>query len=388
MGSQRLTRDLREALPFTASAKNGKRVDREKKIIYGVKMVGSESPNRHGVDGVQGTDYLYSALTQARPMYESASAYENHPPRDNPDLERDIDEALGVYHNVEVKRNPEISELGEVFGDLHLLPNHPLTESLLDAAERDDLAGVFKLSHNASGQGSIRDTSRGKRYVIEAIDVVRSCDVVTRGATTKNFFESREARKPMPKKKLETAILESKLEGPIKAKLLELDDLMGQEYTAPDDGAAETGHEEDLVNAVAKLVKSKDPADHKMAMKLLKMLKPDAELEESDDEPADDKSKQDKDVQESIAATSELYTAITGKEKPRKSLIESLAKLPMTDRIATIRELAGVRNDRGGNSPPPGGLRDDQKTQPAPANVMESKEVQDFMKQAMSVQLS
>ena len=44
------------------------RVDREKGIVYGVKIIGLQSPNR--TDGSNGRRYLPEALQRAIPLYE------------------------------------------------------------------------------------------------------------------------------------------------------------------------------------------------------------------------------------------------------------------------------------------------------------------------------
>lgn len=321
---------LRESAALTLAPAGGQRVDRDKKILFGVKMGGFSSPNRHGIDGVEGTDYDRAAIQKALPMYEGLPAFADHPPRDKPNQERSIDDALGIYHAVRMGADGW-------YGDLHLVPSHRLCESLLDVAERDELAGLYSISHNADGTGKVE----GTRYRVTEILEVRSCDVVTRGATTKTFFESREGR-PM-KIKLRQRVLESKLPNKTKVAILEMGCM-------EDDVAAEGGDWKDqLVNAVGCLVKSDAADDHAKAKKILALLEPDKakEIEESDEEDGeagtggkgdDDKGKDDEKKKAAVEESREL-AAIYGLSD-RKALIESLAKLPDTRaRIAVLKEI-------------------------------------------------
>lgn len=172
---KRITRHLSENVQAISS---GSRVDREKCIIHGVKLAGLHSPNRHGLN-VEGTDYTPQAFEQARTLYEGAKCKANHPPRTDPNRERDIDDTLGKFRNVSIRE-------GEPYGDLHLLPSHPLTSRILDAAET--MPDLFCLSHNADGVGHV---DKG-RYVITEIVRVNSVDLVDKGATTRSLFESAE----------------------------------------------------------------------------------------------------------------------------------------------------------------------------------------------------
>ena len=56
---------LREGLP----GKGALRVDREKGIIFGVKICGTTSTNTHGIRGVEGTDYPIQVLRESNPLY-------------------------------------------------------------------------------------------------------------------------------------------------------------------------------------------------------------------------------------------------------------------------------------------------------------------------------
>lgn len=144
------------------------RVDREKGIIYGVKILGLESAN--------GRRYLAKAVRKAIPLYEGRSVRINHPKR--PDDQRDSEDVFGKLRNV------EMGEDGS-YGNLHFLKSHPMAERVCEAAER--MPDVFGLSHNAQGEG---ETINGI-FVVQEIVGVRSVDLVADPATTSGLFESR-----------------------------------------------------------------------------------------------------------------------------------------------------------------------------------------------------
>jgi hypothetical protein len=274
-----LTTFLRE--DFARSTRPHK-VDRDRGIIFEVKVVGLHSPNTHGVAGAQGTDYLPEALRSALPLYEGINVNVDHPPRKDPDQERS---ALTRFAWLEEAR---ITGEG-IFADLHFLdPADPLAVKMLNAAELKPDA--FALSHNAIGKGEVR----GGRYVVTEIPEVRSVDIVADGGTNRSLFESK-GKKPM-KTTLRKLIKESKALPPAtRRRLLE----MGSKYCTEEmdeerDVAADADMEAEeepswkdhVSNAVGSLVKSEDPGDHDKAGKLLKHLRPE-EVEEAE-EPADD----------------------------------------------------------------------------------------------------
>jgi hypothetical protein len=190
--------ELREDFDLSlAPLKAGqKRVDREKKILYGVLMLGRKSGNTHGVAGVDGTDYDPQAIRAALPLYEGALGYADSAPRPMPGQpiqDRSIYDALGVHHGI---REAAVG----IVSDFHLVPHHKLTESILDAAENDNLSGLFVFSHDADGQGEVR----GRRYVVTKITKALGGNVVARSestgtSTTKTFWESPEPTAANPK---------------------------------------------------------------------------------------------------------------------------------------------------------------------------------------------
>lgn len=155
------------------------RVDREKRMIYGLKLLGRSSGNRHGLNDITGTDYLQEACDSAVSLYEGKAGYMNHPDRKTPSAERSVLDKILIYRNVRPGREG-------IYGDAEYLDAHPFTPILLEAVERSP--HWLTLSHNAVGEGSVKN---GK-YVVHRILEVRSVDIVSQGATTKTLFESQE----------------------------------------------------------------------------------------------------------------------------------------------------------------------------------------------------
>ncbi len=153
-------------------------VDRENKVIRGVRVIGRESKN--------GRTYSDNSLRQLAEMYEGIDVNIDHPSRDNPDVERSLADGFGILKN---------NTLGSdgVYADLHYLESHVQAPAILERAER--FSGSFGLSHNAEGQL----VQEGDEWVVESIDVVHSVDLVNKPATNKGLFESKEERKMVKK---------------------------------------------------------------------------------------------------------------------------------------------------------------------------------------------
>jgi len=168
-----ITRSLWEQYAITG------RVDRERGIIYGVKVAGTSSPNTHGFKGVSGTVYTLEAYRKALPLYEGVNCNIDHPPVKKPDEVRSAHDRFAWLEDVYVKESG-------VYGDLHFLdPADPLAVKMMNAAESKPDA--YALSHNAVGKGEIKN---GK-YVILEIPEVRSVDIVSDGGSNRSLFEGR-----------------------------------------------------------------------------------------------------------------------------------------------------------------------------------------------------
>jgi hypothetical protein len=175
-----IRRDLFEDIAVTPQT----RVARDKCIIYGIKILGNESPNRHGLD-VDGTIYTTQAMEGAVARYLGKKVNINHPPRSHPGMERDANDRSGKFINVYLHE-------GQLYGDLKLLPSHPMTGRIMDAAEDPDLHDCFAMSHNAVGRGEVQSVGGLRKYVVTEIPEVRSVDIVADGGTNRSLFESEE----------------------------------------------------------------------------------------------------------------------------------------------------------------------------------------------------
>jgi hypothetical protein len=171
------------------SDKSSVRVDRNAGVIRGCRVLGRVSSNTHGVKGAKRTEYTLQAIKEAAPLYSGAVVNRNHPPREKPYSERKAEERIGWLENVQVRDDG-------LYADLHLLKSDPLTDKLMEAAERNPR--LFALSHNAYGAG---DLTADGTYRITSIPEVRSVDVVADGGTNASLFESKSNRnkrgKPM-----------------------------------------------------------------------------------------------------------------------------------------------------------------------------------------------
>jgi hypothetical protein len=215
------------------------RVDREKGIIYGVKVLGRFSGNNHpGTGSTDGTEYTEQAMRGALPLYEGQKVNCDHPDRRNPDKDRSVYDRVGKLRDAEVRFGSGDRQKDGVFANLHLIKSHPMAGPLLDAAESRDLDDCFGMSHNASGVGALRES----KYVIHEIPVVRSVDVVADAGTVVGLFESKDtrmagknAKKPLTLRKVMEAL---KVPGARLTQLWEMEGGLLKPDLAPDEQPA------------------------------------------------------------------------------------------------------------------------------------------------------
>jgi hypothetical protein len=153
------------------------KVDRVGAIVHNVKIIGFQSANDR--------EYTPEALRQAIPMYEGVNVNIDHP-EGGPDEQRSAWDRIGFLKNV------KFVEGKGLFGDLHLLPSHPFTERILEAAEK--MPQIYGLSHNAKGEGF--EDKKTKKFVVNKVAEVRHVDLVADPATTHSLAESKEAAVP------------------------------------------------------------------------------------------------------------------------------------------------------------------------------------------------
>lgn len=169
------TRNAKRAVTLQESIVGGfNRIDREAGIIYGVRIIGTQSRNK-------GRVYPMPLLRRKKHLYESSRVNINHVRRDPkmPPPERPFDDFWGELKNIQE------DEKG-LFGDLHFLREHEKTPKILEAAER--FPNKFGLSHDARGE---EIETAGGREVVDILEV-RSVDLVLRPATNDGLFESEE----------------------------------------------------------------------------------------------------------------------------------------------------------------------------------------------------
>jgi hypothetical protein len=144
------------------------RVDEEKGILRGVKLLGENSKN--------GRRYLPEAMKKAVPLYEGRKMYLNHP-GPNEAAERKFEVWLGVY------RNAQYVEGKGIFADAYLRKESGYFKGIVEAAR--DFPNDAGLSHVADGDSVME----GRSEIVESISEVFSVDLVTDPATTAGWFE-------------------------------------------------------------------------------------------------------------------------------------------------------------------------------------------------------
>lgn len=163
-------------------------IDREKGLIKGVKILGLESKN--------GRTYTREAIRQAVDLYEGKRVNVDHAKSGDSRSYRD---RMGKLVNVSVREDG-------LYGDLHVNPQHMLAEQLFwDAENSPESVG---LSHDVSG----RVVRRDGKPVVEAINIVRSVDLVADPATTAGLFEDVN-NQTEETKTMETNLAEATLDG-------------------------------------------------------------------------------------------------------------------------------------------------------------------------------
>ena len=141
------------------------RVDREKGVIPGVKLLGTLSR--------KGREYPKEVMARALPLYEGMRVNVDHV---EPGQRRSLRDRIGLVRNVTLREDG-------LYGDFHFNPKHALAEQI--AWDAENAPQNLGFSHDTRG------TSRtsGGRVVVESIDKVLSVDLVANPATTAGLFE-------------------------------------------------------------------------------------------------------------------------------------------------------------------------------------------------------
>ena len=259
-----------------------RRVDAEAGVVFDVKILGHHSDNNRF--------YSPGAMKAAIPLYENKFVNIDHP--DKPLAQRSSLDRTAWLENVRYVDSDGLR------GDLHfLLPLDDYQKKVIWAAENKPSA--WGLSHNADGRGA---EDRQGRFVIEAITDVRSVDLVPEPATNRSLFESHTMQTTLRQ------LIEASKAKPLFKRLLEMpeDEMppLDMPMDAPPEAPVEGDWKADLVAAIGKLVSSENEEDHKLAQKVMSMLKPQAVApevvtEEEEEEKEDDEEEKEEPVAES-----------------------------------------------------------------------------------------
>lgn len=332
------------------------KVDKDRRIIFGVKVLGRFSRNSHGLrEAVNGTEYTPQCMREALPLYEGVEVMANHAAGPAAKA-RGVEDVLGVL------RNARVEEDG-IRADLHYLDSHRTTAAVLEDVER--AIGVFGLSHDAEA-GRERFDRQSRRLVIESLKSVKSVDLVRKPASNRNLWESGDMK--TVRQVIESLDLSGRW-GDWRKRLLE-DHVMGpaMDAAAPDAGSGDLKGA--LMAALTPMLddafESGDPAKLIAALKDFVKLhakhtgKGDAEPEEPKTEADEDGDKDDakpddvktealKDENEKLKHKLKVRQLCeeAGVAKPDKVLLESLEAVPE----ATARKLLEREKARGGDRP-------------------------------------
>ncbi|HYE19098.1 MAG TPA: hypothetical protein VEA69_11675 [Tepidisphaeraceae bacterium] len=318
---------------FTPSAPL--KVDREKGVIYGVKLLGWRSSNHRFYKPEAGKDAV------ARKVYEGAKVFWDHPRR--PEDPRESEDGFGKLRNVEWREDG-------LYADLHFFTTDPLAAKLCEDVERG--IGFFGLSHNAECE---IEMGKDGEQVITRIGHCRSVDIVSEAATVSNLWESARQQKPMKFKAFFEAVaakLPAKA-GAIQALLEDEGDMPMMDADVPGempaDGADSGDWRKKLADVVGELAASDDAEAHDLAGKIMKLLKPEsAEVVPPVDDAAalgeeDGDEEKDAPVEESCDEPKKMEGKKPSRRTSRKASDPAVAELQeqlaaLTAQLTTLTE--------------------------------------------------
>jgi hypothetical protein len=146
------------------------RVDRDKGVIFGVKLLGGEGNK----------DYPRSTREKARGLLEGLKVFVDHPEPGKAAQARSVRERMGFVRDVRDKDDGS-------YGDWHFPPKHPLAEAVFWEAENNPTGLGFSIN----GDGRCKRLPNG-RLLCEEIVSLASVDLVDNPATTRGLFEGQE----------------------------------------------------------------------------------------------------------------------------------------------------------------------------------------------------
>ncbi len=320
------------------------RIDREKGIIFGVRILGPTSVN--------GRRYTTEAMKTGASVYEGCQVRCNHPGSDG--KPQPIESAFGVLRNTR-----HVPEETCDRGDLHYFSTHGMAPLVLEDVEKR--MGVFGLSHNLPADGYEGDVDRDGVLVITKITAVESVDLVLNPATNDNLWEQRAA---MKKLKLSAIVESLKLKKEAMAVLKKLYEDGDMAPDAEVEGPTDSTPEDMLKQGFKAACQSVLDGDGDMKTKLAKLKElmtaeekllasgepapeeeddsEDVEEEEDDDE---DKKKTEGRIRRLERENSAMRLCVTEGVQPTERLIEALAGMKSDEaRKEFLAEHAGAKS--------------------------------------------
>jgi len=173
-------------------------VDRDAGVIHNVKIIGFTSKNNRV--------YSRKCLEEAVGLYEDRPVNANHTQAGD---EVKVEDRLGKIKNV------RMAESG-LYGDFHFLKSHPMTERLLEAAEK--MPELFGFSQRAFG--TVKANAKGPEEVSK-IKQVLSVDLVSDPATNKSLMESFTMQKEIKEEEMS----KDEKESPVEKKMSEEEEM-------------------------------------------------------------------------------------------------------------------------------------------------------------------
>lgn len=226
-------------------------VDREKGIIYGVKVLGWYSNNPGyaiGADSEKPYRYTREAVINAAPLYQRALCNADHRAnkidpetgqRMSVKAPRKAEDRLGLFCDPFIIDDP-IS--GGLHADLYYLRSHPIAERLCECVERG-LHDLYCMSHDVE---MLYTTREDGEVEIIAIERVKSVDLIAeRGGTNSSLFESAyEAGEVMDPEKTDTQ---------------ESQAACAEEKCSDETGMADSGNAQEMLDPLAGTTPAESP---------------------------------------------------------------------------------------------------------------------------------
>lgn len=155
-------------------------VDTSGNVISGVKLVGFNSKNNRV--------YTRKCLEEAIGLYEGRPVNANHAA---------VGEEVSIYDRLGKIQNVRMTDDG-IYGDFHFLKTHPMSERILEAAQK--MPELFGFSHRALG--TMKENKNGQE--VSKIRNVLSVDLVSDPATTKSLMESITMKKEIKEEEMKS----------------------------------------------------------------------------------------------------------------------------------------------------------------------------------------